>query len=751
MEQKDFRLAVILSIDIPGLVAHAEDGDEPSRLESARSVVRQAASESRASLVKTMGDSILLSFANSADALACARRIQDGLSSRFDPESRARMGMHLGEVYFFGSDVVGPAVDMALALQAMARPGSLCVSKDIFSLIQDKNGFAPLRLPQWRRNSLPADFEVFALEWQQAAAQPQGAANAQAGSAGSEPAGAAGRSDQATAANPPSDAPRLEDVRRAILDEIRRRGRRLTVDEALDAFGHYGVEATEVIASMAEAGLLTGSSSRKAQVPPAGPSPSYTSSGAPSSDIGRSIESVVHAIVTEIEQAVQSSVGNSRPGGAHGSGGRNISLNLDKESFRNSARELKHLGSEIREQVRKGGRVRERRSGAKRGVPADLSGFRRYRMQLSDKADKLAKSLPGSIISFLVINAGLWYVNRAYVPQLQWAPIVSVFWGSGVIDSILGSIRAARHAKEAKALPDLDEEDTHELMAINKERDSIGQHCVSAFSVPAALFLINTITTPGAPWFIIPSAIIFLTFVAHLLTYVFGFRGRIRRFFEKVGLKGGRKGLEEAAKARGEEAGVDLGDYDSIFEDAKDSARDIESALSATDPESLKEMKPQLDGYLKQVLLLAQTSNELDSIIREIPMESLAKDKAALRDKLDSAPPSMRLEYEKNISEIEKQEESFKGLKEQREVIDLRLRSSVSQLHQLKMDMARARAADTESSIGSGDSAISSIKARAAELSHYIDDLKEGRLELLKDPFQELEEQARKQGETGLP
>lgn len=166
---------------------------------------------------------------------------------------------------------------------------------------------------------------------------------------------------------------------------------------------------------------------------------------------------------------------------------------------------------------------------------------------------------------------------------------------------------------------------------------------------------------------------------------------------------------------------------------------DIEASLSSSDPKDAAEMKPQLEGYLKQVLLLAKTANELDAIIGEIPMADLEKDKAALSIKLKGAQESMKTEYEGSIAEIEKQEESFKALAEQREVIDLRLRSSVSQLQQLKLDLARAKAFDAESDTGRKESALSSIRARSEELSRYIDDLKEGNLEALADPFIELE------------
>ena len=76
---------------------------------------------------------------------------------------------------------------------------------------------------------------------------------------------------------------------------------------------------------------------------------------------------------------------------------------------------------------------------------------------------------------------------------------------------------------------------------------------------------------------------------------------------------------------------------------------------------------------------------------------------------------------------------------EQRELIDLRLRSSVNQLQQLKLELAKAKAADVGMDALLPQSLLSSVKTRSQELSNYIDDLKKGHLEALADPFEELE------------
>ena len=759
MDTKELKLSAILSIDIPGLSFSGESDDEAGSIELCHRLIENSALSHNGNLIKAIGDSFIIAFANCQDAVACALHISGRLAMPRDassPTLKPRMGIHLGDVHFFEKNVFGDAVDIASALQAAAKPGSVCVSGEVLSLVRDKMGLNAALLSEARHKALPAGIMAYELSI------------------------AAARAAEAEPLMP--SGPSLEEIRKAILEEIRVQGRRLTVDEARRKFGWYGVEATEVIATLAEAGILIGknaSSSARPRMetsegetswsePPRSGAPGYSSANA-AGDLGKSIESAIHSIVSEIERAVETGSRGSGTGYGSGSPGSGIHIKLDKESFKDSARDLKEVGREIKRQVKESMRSeyrgadhaerhserraeREARRANRRGYETDDSSlstasFRKYRASLAKKAGNLGKGLVGGIISFIVVNAGLWFVNLNYAKEFPWAAIVSIFWGFGIVDSILASIRVYRQSREAEALPDLDDTQTKELKAIHGGRDSLGKHFISTLSIPSALAFINMTTEPANPWFIIPAAVLAATFVIHLITYVFTAPGRSRRFFEKLGIGRGRKGMEEAKK-RKTETTTELGAYASIYRDAQDCARDIASSLSSSDPSTASEMKPQLEGYLNQVLLLAKTANELDSIVAEIPMEALQKDKATLMSKLGNSKEGMKLEYESSIKEIEKQEESFKALAEQREVIDLRLRTSVNQLQQLKMDLARVKAADTEIDSGSAESALSSIRARSEELSRYIDDLKEGNLEALADPFLELE---KKYGDAALP
>jgi len=719
MDYKEYKLAVILSIDLPDLPFAGDEEENANTLDASGRLIQESANSHGGTLVKAIGDSFILSFTNSSDAVMSALELQKRLGIAADPSKaagsyhRARMGIHLGDVYFFENDVFGDVVNTASALQAAAKPGAVCVSGEVLSLVQKKMPLKVTPLPERRIKALPSGIQGFEVE-------------------------AAGDSEDSLGGSASTD-PSLADIRKAILEEIRIQGRRLTVDEALNKFGWYGIEATEVIASLADAGILVGKS--KSSGTQGEETRNFPSSGSTGADLGKSIEFAIHAIVSEIERAVEDGTRRRQTSGDAGDYGHShpgFNAKFDKDAIKQSVEGFKDVGREIRRQVRQSRRS-ERHGRSSGDTLAPTSPIEKYRKELESKNGKARKGLAGSIISFLIINAGLNYVNTTYSQGFPWAPFVSIFWGFGIVESIFSSIRARRQIKEVEALPsDLDATLTKEIKSIHKERNSIGKHFISTLSVPSFLYFLNMTVDPSNPWFVIPSAILALTFMIHFITYAATIPRRTRRFFEKIGIKGNKKGLDEA-RLRQTTVTKDLGSYTEIYRQAEDSAMDIEQSLSKTDPAAATEMKPQLENYLNQVLLLSKTANELDSIIGEIPMDALQKDKITLQGKLGTAQATMKSEYEGSIKEIEKQEESFKALAEQREVIELRLRSSVNQLHQLKMDLARANAADREYDAAGSESALSAIRARTQELSRYIDDLKEGHLEVLADPFLELE------------
>src|SRR5262249_45299856 len=126
------RLAAIMFTDMVGYTA-LMGADEPTTLElleRKRALLKPLVQRFRGEWLKEMGDGALSCFQSAVDAVKCALEIQRSLKE--DPTLRLRIGIHLGDVVFRDSDVFGDGVNIASRIVALAEPGGICVSAEVF-------------------------------------------------------------------------------------------------------------------------------------------------------------------------------------------------------------------------------------------------------------------------------------------------------------------------------------------------------------------------------------------------------------------------------------------------------------------------------------------------------------------------------------------------------------------------------------------------------------------------------------------
>jgi len=141
------RLAAIMFTDIAGFTALSQK-DEPAAmrlLQDQERLVRGLLEVHQGRLVKTIGDGLLIEFANALDAVTCAmdlqRHIHERNAKEVPPELRVRIGIHLGDVEGVGTDILGDAVNVASRIEPLAEPGGVCVSAPVFGLVRNKVPF----------------------------------------------------------------------------------------------------------------------------------------------------------------------------------------------------------------------------------------------------------------------------------------------------------------------------------------------------------------------------------------------------------------------------------------------------------------------------------------------------------------------------------------------------------------------------------------------------------------------------------
>ena len=144
------RLAAILAADVAGysrLMGADEEGTHERLQAHLRELVDPKIGEHRGRIVKNTGDGFLAEFSSVVDALRCAVEVRRGMAERnagTSPEKRIefRVGINLGDVIADAEDIFGDGVNVAARLEALAKPGGICVSRMVRDQVRDKLAFS---------------------------------------------------------------------------------------------------------------------------------------------------------------------------------------------------------------------------------------------------------------------------------------------------------------------------------------------------------------------------------------------------------------------------------------------------------------------------------------------------------------------------------------------------------------------------------------------------------------------------------
>ncbi|MCZ6859028.1 MAG: hypothetical protein O7I42_01885 [Alphaproteobacteria bacterium] len=140
------RLAAILAADVVGY-SSLMGKDEAGTLERLKrlrgELVQPNITAHKGRIVKLMGDGLLAEFPSVVEAVRCAVDVQRGMTER-EPELtderriRLRIGVNLGDIIVEGTDIYGDGVNVAARLEALADPGSICISGTVFDHVNAK-------------------------------------------------------------------------------------------------------------------------------------------------------------------------------------------------------------------------------------------------------------------------------------------------------------------------------------------------------------------------------------------------------------------------------------------------------------------------------------------------------------------------------------------------------------------------------------------------------------------------------------
>jgi class 3 adenylate cyclase len=145
------KLSIIFAADVAGYSRMmSEDEDRTlAMLERARRWVDALIAEKGGRIANTAGDSVIAVFESAGAALACSVEIQRKLgiaNKKYPPNKRLlfRIGLHMGEIYQRGEDILGSGVNIAARLEGQAQPGAVCMSEAFFSLVDKSASKLPV-------------------------------------------------------------------------------------------------------------------------------------------------------------------------------------------------------------------------------------------------------------------------------------------------------------------------------------------------------------------------------------------------------------------------------------------------------------------------------------------------------------------------------------------------------------------------------------------------------------------------------
>lgn len=173
----DKKLTTILCSDVIGFSRMMGEDEHLTlqKLDKCRSIIDPAIKNHNGRIFNTAGDAVLAEFPAATDAVKCAYEIQN-LIRDLNNGMRWRIGLHLGEVYAYGDNLMGDTVNIAARIESTADYGGVCISSNVFEAVSGKLTMTiDWRGPQVFKN-IKDPIKIYALKIQGAEKNPNAVA-----------------------------------------------------------------------------------------------------------------------------------------------------------------------------------------------------------------------------------------------------------------------------------------------------------------------------------------------------------------------------------------------------------------------------------------------------------------------------------------------------------------------------------------------------------------------------------------------
>lgn len=330
-----------------------------------------------------------------------------------------------------------------------------------------------------------------------------------------------------------------------------------------------------------------------------------------------------------------------------------------------------------------------------------------------------------SYIGVNAIIAAIWAFSGAGFP---WFLFPLLGWGIGYVSHRTSVVSRERELADARRVAHAGRRALRAHRSLWKLRNGRRSHLASNVMTMLLLGTINLITGSAFPWALIPIGFMGVGLVAHYS----GTRGQLRAAEEEVATAVADRGLDVSPAPR-RSATDSARPADPLVAEAQRMRDEIETHLREV-PEAEQalgsEFSDVLANYLSRIEQLSRTQRDVDRLIAAIPLADLERERADLEERSsrrdgDSSAGRVVGEYRRRIEQIDQQIETCRELGNEHEMLQLRLRTAVNALAQLRIDVARTRHRSD-----AADNALDELRRRSGEISAYLEDLREGFSEL---------------------
>ncbi len=145
----DRKIAVIFATDVVGYSKHMEKDEDATlaSLNDCNKIIELLIKKQKGRIFNTGGDSVFAEFPSAVAAINTAVEFQKQIKARNDKDTTKvkleyRIGINMGDVVKQGdANLMGDGVNVAARLEALAQPGGITISKNVYDLVANKTKY----------------------------------------------------------------------------------------------------------------------------------------------------------------------------------------------------------------------------------------------------------------------------------------------------------------------------------------------------------------------------------------------------------------------------------------------------------------------------------------------------------------------------------------------------------------------------------------------------------------------------------